>query len=843
MRHTTENLQDETTFLQPHQLAETSRSLLSATNRAVINQANSILPKIQSKDDISKRISAFADLLPRKSLNPPKLEQATTFEELLRPPMIFEETASGRKKIDLEQKRLMIQEALQRIRSSTAKSKFKPRLPEKDDTEDELTQQNNEFSSENKFEDYEDQSTWGPVTAVDEYTSNSDNSDTAENLQKIMEEHTESNFGMDISNVPNMMESTLLKLLTKTNNDIETFHSDQPKLSGNKEGRLSKLQVVSVNNKDPLNKDVREFAANDDYSGEAPRQHQNPFLSLLKPSKQDYSDNIFTAPQYKQDPFLRLLRKNPKNFQDDFLTLPPKDQNELLKILMKAGKDIDIDQLIPPNYRQNPLLRLLVPQYKDSIGNLSPPDVENNLLLNAVMQDPGKFANDFLILSDEDKKEVLDLIDQSNNGSFKMELLVPNKSERLRILSNHTKEEKKSRGDSHKKRPNPLLEILEGDKRDEFDKDNFDVPLYKQDPLMRQLRIHPEKFKDDFLELPDRKQDTLLKVLKKSGIPRWNIDRLTPPNFEHNPLLRMIGEEEKASDTSTMIDLLEQPENFTKEFKDLGQSEKLKVIEVLSKETDVDNLMKKLVPDEEERLQIMIKNPLERFIEGSKQDEADKNILTPPKYRQDPLLRQLRLQPEMYHSDFLELPRRKQDTLLKLLKKSGLETMLMERLIPPGDRQDPLLRALISNNDDQIEDLSPPAKKENLLLRMLEPDKRDLDDKMHLNLSEKEEVFRSLIEDPESFTSDFEELTDDNQAEIAKMVNKSGTKNILKILAPKKFEKLRIAPAIEKVTPDYTQSNQFRDSQISHLRNSEEFRELDEELTKTLDGSDAEGTK
>merc|ERR1719410_1266826 len=129
---------------------------------------------------------------------------------------------------------------------------------------------------------------------------------------------------------------------------------------------------------------------------------------------------------------------------------------------MKAGKDIDIDQLIPPNYRQNPLLRLLVPQYKDSIGNLSPPDVENNLLLNAVMQDPGKFANDFLILSDEDKKEVLDMVDQSNNGSFKMELLVPNKSERLRILSNHTKEEKKSRGDSHKKRPNPLLEILEG---------------------------------------------------------------------------------------------------------------------------------------------------------------------------------------------------------------------------------------------------------------------------------------------------------------------------------------------------------------------------------------------
>ena len=803
---TTEDIIDETTFLQSVQHSETPRSLLSSTNRASVDEQNSIIQ--------SRTPKTFADLLPEKSLNPPQLEQATTFEDLLRPPNIFEDTKNGRMKIDLKQKRLMIQEALQRIKISRGKSKFSPKLPDQSDIEDDRTLSINteKVTPENKFENYDDQSTWGPVTTSEEYSFDpSNDSENLDEFKKIMEEHTESNFGLDILNVPNRMESTLLKLLDKKPKNIEILKLDLPELP-NKEKKLSKLKVITINEKDPLNKDLREFAANDDYRGSAPRPHQNPFLSLLTPSAQDYSDNIFSAPEYKQDPFLRLLRKNPKNFQDDFLNLPSRDQTQLLKLFMKAGRDIEIGQLLPPNYRQNPLLRLLVPQYRDNIGNLSPPDIRDNTLLKEIMGDPGKFANDFLVLSDEDKEEVLDMVDQIDNGSFQINLLVPNKSERLRVLSNHSLEEKERK---QGRRKNPLLEILEGDKKDEFDKQHFDVPLYKQDPLMRQLRIHPEKFREDFLELPDRKQDTLLKVLKKSGIPRWNIDRLTPPEFEHNPLMRMLKNSDSPMSDSIMKDLIDKTTTFKDDFENLAHPEKLRVIDLLEKTGEMNGVMQKLVPDKKMRLEIMIKNPLERFIEGSKQDEQDKTILTPPKYRQDPLLRQLRLQPEMYHNDFLELPRKKQDTLLKLLKSSGLETNLMERLIPPGQRQDPLLRALIGKPDRKIVGLDVPKYKQNPLLRMLLPDKKDKFDKDHLSLPEKERIFKDLIDNPSSFSTDFEDLPEMEKSEVVEMILKSGkdTENILNFLSPEKFEKLEIIkdPLLVKDIPKYTQSDAFRD--------------------------------
>lgn len=782
---------DEATFSQS---SETPRSLFSSTNRAIAEQQNSIVQ--------SRTPKTFADLLPEKSLNPPQLEQATSFEDLLRPPVIFEDTENGRKKIDLDKKRLMIQEALQRIKNSRSKSKFPPKLPDQPDIEDDRAVSINtqKVTPENKFEDYDDLSTWGPVTTVEEYNfdPNNENGDE-ENLdefKKFMEEHTESNFGLDILNAPNRMESTLLKLLGKKNNNLDDTHQN-----------LS--NPPTKHEKDPLNNDLREFAANDDYRGSVPRPHQNPFLSLLNPSTMDYSKNIFSVPEYKQDPFLRQLRKNPKKFQDDFLSLPSRDQNQLLKMFMKAGRDIEIGQLLPPDYRQNPLLRILVPQVRDNIGNLSPPDIRDSGILKEVMEAPGKFANDFLLLSDEDKKEVLDAVDSIDDGSFEINLLVPNKSERLRIVSNHSFKKKDKKQTKNK---NPLLDILEGDKRDQFDKQTFDVPMYKQDPLMRQLRIHPEQFKDDFLELPERKQDTLLKLLKKSGIPRWNIDRLTPPDFEHNPLMRMLKDTDSGS---VMKDVVDEPESFKEDFENLASSEKLKVVDMLMNNETPDEVMAILVPDRKMRLELMIKNPLERFIVGSEQDELDKTSLTPPKYRQDPLLRQLRLQPEMYHNDFLELPRRKQDTLLKLLKSSGLESKLMERLIPPGQRQDPLLRALIGNSNKKIVGLEVPKHKQNPLLRMLLPDKRDKFDKEHLDLPEKERIFKDLIDNPSSFSSDFKELPAREKIKVLEMVKKAGkdTEIIMKSLSPEKFEKLRIEkdPLLKKSLPKYTQSDAFRE--------------------------------
>ena len=227
---------------------------------------------------------------------------------------------------------------------------------------------------------------------------------------------------------------------------------------------------------------------------------------------------------------------------------------------------------------------------------------------------------------------------------------------------------------------------------------------------------------------------------------------------------------------------------------------------------------------------MLIRNPLERFIVGSEQDELDKTSLTPPKYRQDPLLRQLRLQPEMYHNDFLELPRRKQDTLVKLLKSSGLETQLMKRLIPPGQRQDPLLRALIGKTDKQIAGMDVPKYKQNPLIRMLLPDKRDRFGKEHLDLPEKERVFKDLINNPSSFSSDFKELPAREKIKVVEMIKKSGkdTEIILNSLSPEKFEKLQIEkdPLFKSTLPKYTQSDAFRDLQDSQQNKNSMLQEV-----------------
>ena len=55
---TTEDIIDETTFLQSVQHSETPRSLLSSTNRASVDEQNSIIQ--------SRTPKTFADLLPEK---------------------------------------------------------------------------------------------------------------------------------------------------------------------------------------------------------------------------------------------------------------------------------------------------------------------------------------------------------------------------------------------------------------------------------------------------------------------------------------------------------------------------------------------------------------------------------------------------------------------------------------------------------------------------------------------------------------------------------------------------------------------------------------------------------
>ena len=133
------------------------------------------------------------------------------------------------------------------------------------------------------------------------------------------------------------------------------------------------------------------------------------------------------------------------------------------------------------------------------------------------------------------------------------------------------------------------------------------------------------------------------------------------------------------------------------------------------------------------------------------QDERDKNNLTPPRYPQNPLLRQLRDNVVDNFADMvLQLPPRAQDHLLKydhlhlqnfllisivrVLREEGMTDEDIVNILPPSARQNPLLRQLMSNvMEDFLSSLTPPDQRQNPLLRQLSGNSVNDDSSTHLS--------------------------------------------------------------------------------------------------------------
>ena len=124
--------------------------------------------------------------------------------------------------------------------------------------------------------------------------------------------------------------------------------------------------------------------------------------------------------------------------------------------------------------------------------------------------------------------------------------------------------------------------------------------------------------------------------------------------------------------------------------------------------------------DRRERLDPLLRELMVSALERS-QDERDKNNFSPPEYRQNPLLRQLRQNVVDSFADMiLQLPPRNQSPLLRILRPDGKTDREIENLLPPSPRQNPLLRQLISEfSDDFLSSLSVPAEHQDPLLRQL----------------------------------------------------------------------------------------------------------------------------
>ena len=460
-----------------------------------------------------------------------------------------------------------------------------------------------------------------------------------------------------------------------------------------------------------------------------------------------------SPPNLRQDPLVLQLRDEPGSFQEDFLELPPKKQDTLLKVLRSNGVSrFDVNKLTPPGYKQNPFLRILQQNKLDTLenNNLTPPPFIKN-----VMEHPEEFKKEFRALSEETKVEVLEMIDVFDTGAFKVEKLVPNKSERLRIAPQHTRDpladvSSSAQPDSFEallnsgnSGVNPLQQFVEA-KEDK----NGKGAQYQKDPLLRQLRLNPESYQADFLKLPQRNQDSLLRILRgDEGLEAKLVERLVPPGQRQDPLLRALiagdtgsdadlkppgahgnpllrllrptGRDQKYRDNLnppnySQDPLLRQlrlnPKRYQDDFLNLPQEDQNELVEIITNMGDGRFPFEELIPQKSGRLIISPlheRDPLSQslpdfpqkdnfagdspstmqqqiFGEGKDPNDA----LTPPRYKQNPLLRQLLTEPKVYKDAFLDLPKKEQDTLLKILKKEGGEDFDIAILTLPKEEKD-----------------------------------------------------------------------------------------------------------------------------------------------------------
>ena len=463
-----------------------------------------------------------------------------------------------------------------------------------------------------------------------------------------------------------------------------------------------------------------------------PKQRQNPLLRLLNPNGKDEIEKNQLTP-----PLMAEIIRDPEDFQEDFLQLPQNAQDDLIELIVEDS-DVEknlIEKLAPIQKPRNPLLRILRPNNKDQFdkNNLSPPSSEQDPLLRQLSENPRVYQNDFLELPQRKQEMIIEVVKSSDKDS-EIEKIISAETER-----------------------NPLKRLLLPSGRDEEDKKHFLPPAYRQNPLLRQVKSHPEEYNEDFLELPIKVQDQVIDILEKEGTSGSSLAKLT--RGDRNPLLRVLqGDRNDQKDklnfsppSSRQDPLLRQLRTHLEEYKDdileLPTSKQDTLLKILRKEGVEDGKIRNILPPGRKQ------NPLLRLLRPHFKDEVEKNHLKSPRYKQNPLLRQLIERPQEYSEDFLSLPLAQQDALLEVLDEA----------------------------EDKFFDsnkLAPLEVERNPLKRLLNPDGKDENDKTNLELPKQRQVplLRELAATPDNFKDDFLELPREMKKSLIEMLKDLGVR-------------------------------------------------------------------
>ena len=370
----------------------------------------------------------------------------------------------------------------------------------------------------------------------------------------------------DVLDVPTRMQDTLMRLMKKkglkkdpfaklvttavtlvdTDEDFNEFTPPTP----HQDPLLSKnLSPESKQNFDGLSTPrphqsnlLRSLKANDDGIIEGlstPSARQNYLLNQLKANDDGIVEGLST-PSSRQNYLLKQLKANDDGIVEG-LTTPSARQNYLLRQLQK-GHNEDL-QLNLPNRKQNPLLRQLKKAHNEKISGLREPSRKQNPFLKSLVKgDSGEAEG--LELPRNPLADPLFRSERPFNRFNPDGLNLPNK------------------------RQNPLLRILRFDRRERILTKGLTPPRYKQNPLFRQLVQTPQRYRNDFLQLPPRQQNKLLSILNRHGGDNFNADGLlTVPRFKEE--LELVEEtpeeyydEEQESFDDEVYEDYEEEEDF-----------------------------------------------------------------------------------------------------------------------------------------------------------------------------------------------------------------------------------------------------------------------------------------
>lgn len=396
----------------------------------------------------------------------------------------------------------------------------------------------------------------------------------------------------NVLDVPARMQDTLLRLMQK---------------KGLRRDPFAKLVTTAVTLIDP-DEDIEDFTPpsvkqnplatktlrpnfddSRDVELETPRTRQSNLLGQLQADNDGVFEGLST-PRPHQDTLLKQLQANNDGVFEGIST-PNSHQSELLNAL-KGGDEGLFEGLSTPNPRQSNLLKQLKANQNGIYEGLSTPSTRQDYLLrqlqrgrneNLRLETPSPKQNPLLR---QLKKGHDERITGISTPSSKQNPLLRN------LQGGHTRENdeldlpinpvdeplfRPARPldrfnpdglNLPRRRQNPLLRILRFDKRERILSKGLTPPRHRQNPLFRQLVATPQKYRSDFLQLPPKQQNKLLAILRRHGGDNFDADELlTVPQFKEEldviemPLLE--DEEDDYYDDEEEYDDYEEVQEFT----------------------------------------------------------------------------------------------------------------------------------------------------------------------------------------------------------------------------------------------------------------------------------------